>query len=326
MPACELRKPIGWVNVPGALSYQTRLRIVQSGVDSLSSGSGHVSVDTPSQPIRITVVTPSWNQGPFLRRCLESIRPVSGVRLEHIVLDNCSSDETGRILAEFEARDDGVSRRFIVEKDEGQTRAINEGFSLATGDVICWLNTDEWYADDTLAKVAGHFRASPETDFLYGNCTFVDSDGKVVRARRSLGFDPAMLLYYGCYISSAAAFVRRRVIDDGELLDPEFRVAMDYEWYNRLAARGYRFAHIPDVLAYFTWHQNNISMRQRERSFEERLMVQRRFGSLSIPEAGRPAAARMLRTLWKARRRLRALSTAAAQDSHGPRGVAVKRP
>jgi glycosyltransferase involved in cell wall biosynthesis len=271
--------------------------------------------------MKISVVTPSWNQGRFFRRCLESIRPAPGIELEHIVLDNCSDDGTPALLAEFAARDDGVVRRFIVAKDDGQTHAINEGFRMATGDVVCWLNTDEWYADGTLEKVARHFASSPETDFFYGNCTFVDRAGATVKERRSLGFNATMLLYYGCFISSAAAFVRRRVIEEGNLLDPEFRVAMDYEWYNRIASRGYRFAHTPDVLAYFTWHETNISMVQKGRSFEERLKIQRIFGGLSLPEALRPVSAVLLRTYWKGHRGLRRVVTSRASDRHGPRGA-----
>lgn len=271
--------------------------------------------------MKISIVTPSWNQGRYFRRCLESIRPTPGVTVEHIVLDNCSDDETPALLAEFAARDDGVERRFIIEKDEGQTRAINDGLRLATGDIVCWLNTDEWYADGALAAVAAHFAESPETDFLYGNCTFVDDDGAVVKERRSLGFNPTMLLYYGCFISSAAAFVRRRVVDENELLDPEFRVAMDYEWYTRLAARGYRFAHVPDTLAFFTWHASNISIVHKARSFEERLKIQRTFGGIPVPAPLRPASAKVLRAYWKARRGLQASVTSRTDDRHGPRGL-----
>lgn len=269
--------------------------------------------------MKISIVTPSWNQGRFLRRCLESIRPAPGLEVEHIVLDNCSNDETSALLAEFATRDDGVTRRFIIEKDDGQTRAINDGFRMATGDVVCWLNTDEWYADRALEKVAQHFAASPNTDFLYGNCDFVGSKGQTVQHRRSLGFRPDMLLYYGCFISSAAAFVRRRAVDEGELLDPQYRVAMDYEWYVRLAARGYRFAHIVDTLAFFTWHADNISKTFYKRSVEEGLMIQRAYGESSIPLLMQPAVSKARRTLWKGRRTVERLTRRRASDAHGPR-------
>lgn len=273
--------------------------------------------------MKISIITPSWNQGRFLRRCLDSIRASPGVSIEHIVLDNCSDDETPEILKEYASKDDGVARRFIVEKDEGQTRAINDGFRMATGDVVCWLNTDEWYADGALERVARHFASSPLTDFLYGNCTFVNTSGKLVKMRRSLAFNPTMLLYYGCYISSAAAFVRRSAVENGDLLDPDFRVAMDYEWYVRLAVKGYRFAHIPEVFAYFTWHETNISMMHKERSFEERLLIQRTYGGVPIPDSIRPLSARLLRKYWKGRRGIQALSSPLFRDEHGPRGISL---
>lgn len=272
--------------------------------------------------MKISIITPSWNQGQFFRRCLESIRVTPSASIEHIVLDNCSDDETSDLLKEFSVRDDGVERRFIVEKDEGQTRAINDGFRMATGDVVCWLNTDEWYADGALERVAQHFSSSPTTDFLYGNCTFVDRSGNLVKMRRSLAFNPTMLLYYGCYISSAAAFVRRSVVDNNDLLNSDFRVAMDYEWYVRLAAKGYRFAHIPEVFAYFTWHETNISMMQKDRSFEERLLVQRTYGGISLPDSMRPLSAHVLRKYWKSRRGIQALISPLHRDEHGPRGIA----
>ena len=268
--------------------------------------------------MKISIITPSWNQGRFFRRCLESIKVAPGVEVEHIVLDNCSNDETPQLLSEYAAREDGIVRRFITEKDDGQTRAINDGLRMATGDIVCWLNTDEWYADNTLQRVVHHFESSPNTDFLYGNCTFVDDAGRVVKERRSLGFNSSMLLYYGCYISSAAAFVRRRVIDENEILNPEFRVAMDYEWYARLASRGYRFAHIAEVFAFFTWHDTNISTLHHARSLDERLMIQRKFGSLPIPEVARPISAQLLRALWKGRRGVQALLTSPSNDGHGP--------
>lgn len=271
--------------------------------------------------MKISIITPSWNQGRFFRRCLESIQVTPSASIEHIVLDNCSDDETPDLLREFAARSDGVERRFIVELDEGQTRAINNGFRMATGDIVCWLNTDEWYAEGTLERVAQHFMTSPSTDFLYGNCTFVDKFGKTLKTRRSLPFNPTMLLYYGCYISSAAAFVRRSVVDN-ELLNPDFRVAMDYEWYVRLAVKGYRFAHIPEAFASFTWHETNISMTQKERSFAERLLIQRAYGGYPMLDSIRPLSAHVLRKYWKARRGLQKMFSSLAHDEHGPRSIA----
>lgn len=270
--------------------------------------------------MKISIITPSWNQGRFLRKCLESIRVYPNIEVEHILLDNCSDDETPVILAEYMARDDGVDRHFVVELDAGQTQAINDGFRRATGDVICWLNTDEWYIGNALEKVADFFLENPDTDIFYGNCDFMDAEGSLVKRRRSMGFNKDMLLYYGCFISSAATFVRRKVIDEEQLLNNHYRVAMDYEWYVRLASLGYRFSHGVEALACFTWHETNISMMQRARSFEERLKIQKEFGNLSIPQFARAPVARALRAYWKAVRGAKRVVLPIGVDGHGPRG------
>jgi len=270
--------------------------------------------------VKISIVTPSWNQGKYLRRCLDSIKTAKNIDVEHILLDNCSDDGTQLLLEEFRSRNDGVDRKFFVRRDKGQTYAINDGFRIATGDVVCWLNTDEWFADGTLEKVGEYFKNSSDVDLLYGNCNFVDQSGRMVKERRSMSFNANMLLYYGCFISSAAAFVRRRVIEENEILNPDFRVAMDYEWYVRLATKGYKFAHETDTLSFFTWHDTNISVLNKQRSFEERLLIQRHFGKTKIPDVLRPVSAKLMRIYWMGRRQLRARLTPREKDKHGPRG------
>lgn len=252
------------------------------------------------KPTKISIVTPSWNQGRFLKRCLESIGSSPQVQVEHIVRDNCSDDETLSLLADYEARSDRVDRHFASQKDQGQTSAINTGFSMATGDIVCWLNTDEWYTEGALPLVASFFAENPTVDILYGNCNFVDSSGDLVKARKSFDFNQSMLLYYGCYISSCATFFRRRVIDEGHLLDPSFRVAMDYEYYVRLSALGYKFAHLATSLANFTWHESNISQKQKARSREERWQIQSRYSAIPGPPRVRKLAYQVLSKFWTA--------------------------
>lgn len=227
--------------------------------------------------MKISVVTPSFNQGRFIGECFTSVRAQKGdFSVEHIVLDNCSSDRTGEELARYQAEHGEVDVRIVVEADKGQTDAINRGFRMATGDIVCWLNTDERYHDGALAEVVGFFAAHPEVDVLFGNCDFVDAEGRLVKRKREYFFSRSMLLYYGCFIPSCATFARRRVIDDGVLLDPYFRVVMDLDWYLRLAFGGYRFGRTSDSLASFCWHGGNISLNNRERSRQEQRLLRDR--------------------------------------------------
>lgn len=235
--------------------------------------------------MKISVITPSYNQGRFIGNCLASVQSQTGdFRVEHIILDNCSTDASADALKHYQASHGSVDLQLFIEADQGQSSAINKGFCLATGDIVCWLNTDETFKDDVLCQVAEYFTTHPEVDVVFGDCDFVDADGRLLKQKREFFFSKSMLLFYGCYIPSCATFVRRNVVDAGLLLNPGFKVVMDFDWYVRIARAGYRFAHLPATLATFTWHEANISSNLVARRKSERLLVQDQ--NIGIPGPG----------------------------------------
>ncbi len=250
--------------------------------------------------LRISVITPSYNQGAFIKKHIDSVRAQSGVQVEHIILDNCSTDQTSDLLNMYQDDPQGVDVKIIVEPDKGQTAAINRGFLMASGDVVCWLNTDEFYHDGALQNVAQYFAAHPEVDVLFADCDFVDAKGEIIKKRKGFSFSRAMLIYYGCYFPSCSTFIRKRVIDAGHLLDESFRVTMDFEYYTRLATLEYHFEYMPQSLASFTWHETNISSTQVERRLVERRIVQERFSGLGGPAFFRVFMYEFLRYFWVA--------------------------
>jgi glycosyltransferase involved in cell wall biosynthesis len=189
--------------------------------------------------------------------------------VEHIIIDACSTDDTLAVLKTY------PHLNWVSEPDNGQTDAINKGFRKATGDWLMWLNADDYLLPGTLAKVRSHALAHPAAEIVYGECLFVDEHKRVLRRRREGPFDFNMLLYYGCYIPSTSAFYRRTLLDDGFLLDPSFKVCMDFDYYMRLALAGKQFSFLPDALACFRWHETNASSVLAQRRKEERLRVQR---------------------------------------------------
>lgn len=234
--------------------------------------------------LRLTVVTPSLNQGRFIEDAIRSVEAQGPVVLEHLVFDAVSSDETRKIL---ERCSTSGPLRWRSERDDGQSDAINKGFLAARGDVVAWLNADDYYLPGALTVVAQAFQENPDLDIIYGESQFVDERGNPLRTKRDHRFDANILIYYGCYIMSTATFFRRRVIDDGHLLDTSYRVTMDYEYFVRLAAAGYRYGFVPSALAAFRWHDTNVSSRLGNLRREERLRVQRQYGGLSwIPSDG----------------------------------------
>jgi len=256
--------------------------------------------------MKFSIVTPSYNQGCFIEKCLESVRNQRGnFSIEHIILDSCSTDSTFESLCSYQSNCNSVDVRIHIEKDGGQTAAINKGFGLATGDIVCWLNTDEWYETDTLACISQYFAEHHDIDVVFGDCNFVDSLGNLVKRKRELFYSKSMLLYYGCYIPSCSTFVRRRVIDDGVLLRQEFKVTMDLDWYVRLAIAGYKFAHLPVTLSTFTWHDTNISSTLVKRRFLERRMVLDQYSGVGGPAWYRTCHYGIMRHFWLVVRVLR---------------------
>ena len=229
--------------------------------------------------MKISIATPSFNHGKYIKKCVDSIVNQNGnFLIEHIVFDNCSTDETKKHLAFYKEKNTNIEIKCFFEKDNGQTNAINKCFHLSGGDIVCWLNADEYYNAGALSSVAEFFSTHPDVDILFGDCTFVDTNGHVVKEKKEYGFNKNMLIYYGCFIPSCATFIRRRVLDLGYYLDESYRVCMDFEWYTRLADAGFKFAHLSVGFANFTWHATNISSTFVKKRIEERHQVQLKYG------------------------------------------------
>lgn len=220
-------------------------------------------------PVKFSIITPSFNQGRFIRDCIESVRAQTGVEWEHLIQDAGSTDETHAVMREY------PHLKCVIEKDAGMSDGINRGFRRATGDWLMWLNTDDYLLPGALAKVAAFAATHPQADILYGDTDFVAEDKRLIQRRREHDFNYNVLVYYGCYIQSTATFFRRSLIEAGHLLDVNYHVCMDYEYYVRLARLGYRFEHLPEALAAFRWHETNTSATQGQRRRAERWQVKR---------------------------------------------------
>ena len=217
---------------------------------------------------RISVVTPTFNCVAYLKDAILSVQQQSDVCVEHIVIDGASTDGTVELLEQQK------HLHWISEADRGQSDAINKGFLMSTGDLVGWLNADDYYWPNALASIARAAQEHPEADVIYGDCVFVDANGRLMRSKVEHEFDPQILLYFGCYIPSTSTFFRRRLIERGLVLDCDYRVAMDFEFFARLSCLGCRFHYVPQFIAAFRWHQNNVSLRNTGRRFQERRKVQ----------------------------------------------------
>jgi len=209
---------------------------------------------------KISIVTPSLNQGRFLGEALESVRLQGHADVEHLILDGGSTDETIPILQTLDGQSDWSHVHWESGPDGGQSDALNRGFAQAKGDIIGWLNSDDRYRPGCFDHVVKAFAENLGVDIFYGDYTLMDASGKVRNVRREIEFNRFILLYHRVlYIPTPSTFFRRRVFEEGNWLKQDLHYAMDYEFFLRLAEAGYRIRHIPHVIADFRLHPESKS-------------------------------------------------------------------
>jgi glycosyltransferase involved in cell wall biosynthesis len=219
---------------------------------------------------KISIVTPSFNQGAFIEEALLSVKEQNYPDVEHIVVDGASTDGTVHILRRYAGKPGWRHLRWISEPDRGQSDALNKGFRMATGNVIGWMNSDDRYRHGCFATITEGFTKHPNADILYGDYTWMDENGQITDIRREIEFSRFILSYHHVlYIGTVSTFFRRRLFEDGNFLDINLQYAMDYEFFLRLAEKGYHFQHLPSILADFRWHAESKSSAHSEGQFAE---------------------------------------------------------
>ena len=221
-----------------------------------------------------SVATATRNDLSKLRRCVGSVRGQSGVTVEHIVQDACSSDGTPHWLA---TQPDLLA---VSEPDHGMYDAIHHGWARSQGRYLSWLNADEQYLPGTLAFVHDWFQAHPAVPVLYGDYLVARADGSAVALRREIPFRGAYVVNGFLHAASCTLFFRRELWDRGQLrFDDGLRYAADKDLMLRLYAAGVPIVHVPRVLAVFGIDGSNLSTHPQMETEAE--LVRRRHGALS---------------------------------------------
>jgi glycosyltransferase involved in cell wall biosynthesis len=210
---------------------------------------------------RISVVTYSHNQAPYLEQTLRSVLDQDYPNLEYFVVDGGSTDGSVEIIEKYAER----LAWWCSQRDQGQAHALNKGLDKTTGDVIAYINSDDYYAPGALRKVGEYFRERPQTDFLYGGCRIVDQGGEPVREHLGNIFSMEDLLDLWNVWWNQRQFVQpecfwsRRVFLKARSFREDITNAFDYEYWTRLFLAGAKVERIDDHLACFRLHPEQKS-------------------------------------------------------------------
>jgi glycosyltransferase involved in cell wall biosynthesis len=227
----------------------------------------------------VTIVTPSYNQGRFIRSTIESVLNQNYPQLEYIVMDGGSTDETAAIVKDYSSR-----LTFISEKDRGQAHAINKGFHMARGSILAWLNSDDLYLPESVATAVEALTRNPAAGAVYGEGYVIDSAGKSPsRFPWTQTFDLWRLTHLSDYILQQTVFFRRSALDDTGYLDEGLQYTMDWDILIRLGKK-YPIEYIPRYMACLREYPETKTLAGGPRRVSEiRRMLSRHTGMLVSP-------------------------------------------
>ena len=198
----------------------------------------------------ISLVTPSFNHADFIDRTIKSVLEQDYPKLEYIIQDGGSTDETVKILKEFERS----LKRWESVQDKGQPNALNLGFGHSTGEIMAYLNSDDLLLPGALHYVADYFTKHPDVDVVYGHRILIDEHGREI-GRWVLPPHEDDILSWADYVPQETLFWRRRIWDKvGGYIDESFQFAMDWDLLLRFRDAGAKFVCLPRFLGAFRIH------------------------------------------------------------------------
>src|SRR4030095_10136160 len=218
----------------------------------------------PKQPL-VSIATPSYNQGKYLEQTIQSVLGQDYARIEYLVVDGASTDDSVEIIKRYFLKSDGLPPEFqklasgfhkinwwVSEKDSGQGDAINKGFGHANGEIIAWLNSDDYYLPGTISAVVKVFEENPDVGMVYGDMLAVDERGQTINALKYKQHTLQDLLCFQI-IGQPSVFFRRVVLEKTGGLDTTFHFLLDHHLWVRIAQQG-KILHVPQTWAAARYH------------------------------------------------------------------------
>jgi glycosyltransferase involved in cell wall biosynthesis len=204
---------------------------------------------------KISIVTPSYNQGKFLEETIRSVLLQNYPNLEYFIIDGGSTDNSVDIIKKYEP----WLTYWVSEKDSGQSEAINKGWERSSGDIVAYLNSDDTYLSGVFAEVVGYFQEKSDCAVVHGQIIVTDEEGNDLRRWGSSFELISSVNGCNCTIGQQSAFVRRDSLKRTGFMDRALHLGMDYDLWLRLRLK-YPFYYVPHVWAKLRQHSKSKSL------------------------------------------------------------------
>lgn len=200
--------------------------------------------------MKFSIITPSLNQADYISDTIESVMNQNYTVKEHIIIDGGSTDDTVNILKKY------PHLKWISEKDTGQSNAINKGLEMASGEIVAWINSDDYYEKDIFPEIACYFSEHPECMILYGDITYISKNKEFMYKLSGDVVSFESLLKIPDLVRQPATFWRKSLMDEVGLLNEDLHLVMDYEFFLRASSK-HKFHYLGRNLCYFRCYNEN---------------------------------------------------------------------
>ena len=218
--------------------------------------------------MKVSIVTISYNQAPFLEQAIASVLDQDHPDIEYIVVDPGSTDGSRDIIERYRHR----IARVIFEPDKGAADGLNKGFATATGEIFFFLNSDDLLLPGAVSRAAAYFSARPQTDILMGHTFIIDAQGRTVRRAYTDKFDARLFAYSGGIICQQGVFFRADLFADAGGFNPGNTIAWDAELFHDLMLKARHPLYVEDFLGAFRVYGDSITgsnrMQEKYRAYE----------------------------------------------------------
>lgn len=221
---------------------------------------------------KISIVVPSFNQAKYLELTLRSIIDQAYPKLELIVIDGGSKDESPEIIQRYKSH----MKFWCSEPDGGQVPGIIKGFSHATGEILFFLNSDDLLEPGTLHEVGEYFARNPDADAVFGNALWIDANGEPIRPQKEIPFNRFIFLHTYNYIPGMSMYWRRAIYDRVGGFDAAFQMAFDADLWMRFSEHG-TIKHVARQWSRMRFYPEQKTQRLLQTALDEDMLIRSRY-------------------------------------------------